>query len=105
MSSFFPRWVNFAFAALNCGEEAIGEKLPLPDSEVVLLAQCFCEKSRQLVKLKLRKAAAEAGTGFAKQSAATRSSVTADPTIMSISVKRPLWIGLYHRGATNLTDC
>jgi hypothetical protein len=104
MSSFFPRWVNSAFAAPKCGEEAIGEKLPLP-IQSCLLAPCFCEKSRQLVKLKLRKAAAEAGTGFAKQSAATRSSVTADPTIMSISVKRLLWIGLYHRGATNLTDC
>jgi hypothetical protein len=34
MSSFFSPWVNSAFAALKCGEEAVGEKLPLPDSEL-----------------------------------------------------------------------
>jgi hypothetical protein len=34
MSSFFSPWVNSAFAALKCGEEAIGEKLHLPDSEL-----------------------------------------------------------------------
>jgi len=51
MSSFFSPWVNSAFAALKCGEEAIGEKLPLPDFRIVSWPNAFAKKATNVSSL------------------------------------------------------
>ena len=67
MSSFFPRWVNSAFAALKCGEEAVGEKLPLPDSELFGGAMLLLAKKPSACQaLKLREVAVEGESGIRK---------------------------------------